>query len=160
MRRISRLRMTGHPFILVSAVLPKSFQICLQLVNQKQEYTLSTQRIHKRILGTQGVHIKYTKSTQVCIRYTKSTQRVHKEYTFSTHCLTDERRLKGWWRAVYSLPERPPTGRFNGWWKEETALRTRVQSGEAVTFYVADSIARYICANRKMSVYQGNAKCE
>ena len=42
MHRISRLRMTGYPFILVSAVLPKSFQICLQLVNQKTEYTKST----------------------------------------------------------------------------------------------------------------------
>jgi len=39
--------MTGYPFILVSAVLPKSFQICLQLVNQKTEYTKSTQEVHK-----------------------------------------------------------------------------------------------------------------
>ena len=78
MRRISRLRMTGHPFILVSAVLPKSFQICLQLVNQKQEYTLSTQRVHRYALGT---------------------QRVHKEYTRSTHLVHIALRMKGGWKG-------------------------------------------------------------
>ena len=37
--------------------------------------------------------------------------------------ITNERRLKGWWHDVHSLPEPPSTGRFSDRWKEEGRKR-------------------------------------
>ena len=42
---------------------------------------------------------------------------------FGGRSFTNERRLKGWWHDVHSLPEPPSTGRFSDRWKEEGRKR-------------------------------------
>ena len=114
MRKISRLRLTGHPLILLSAVLPSPFTSCL---SNSLVYFLH-------------LFLDYRKWK----RYRNSSK--------AGRSITDERRLKGEWQDVPSQPEPPSAGRFSSRWKEEGRNRFPLVGRKNAVIFMDSVIAR------------------
>ena len=107
MRIISLLRMTGHPLILLSFVLPESFHSCFPSPFSRAFQVPSQSAFSNSLVYFLHLFLDYRKWK----RYRKSSK--------AGRSFTNKRRLKGGWHDVPSQPEPPSAGSFSSRWKEE-----------------------------------------
>ena len=130
MRIISLLRMTGHPLILLSFVLPESFHSCFPSPFSRAFQVPSQAAFSNSLVYFLHLFLDYRKWK----RYRNSSK--------AGRSFTDERRLKGEWQDVPSQPESPSAGRFDGRWKEEGRNRFPLVGRKNAVIFMDSVIAR------------------